>query len=97
MSAMDLQKELRRLVAEYNRVKKTYLLIYAADVEKSTLVQSMMLSINMSDYQLIHEMLRNVKQEKLDLYIETQGGSGEAAEEIVRFLHSHFCTDREIT
>jgi len=44
----------------------------------------------MSDYQVIHEMLRQVDKQKLDLYLETPGGSGEAAEEIVNFLHDKF-------
>jgi hypothetical protein len=44
----------------------------------------------MSDYQVIHEMLRQVDKPKLDLYLETPGGSGEAAEEIVNFLHNKF-------
>ena len=46
----------------------------------------------MGDYHILHEMLRNVDGEKLDFYIETPGGSGEAAEEIVEFLHSKFET-----
>jgi hypothetical protein len=46
----------------------------------------------MNDYQIIHEILREIEQPKLDLYIETPGGSGEAAEEIVNFLHSKFET-----
>ncbi len=50
------------------------------------------LSLIMGDYHILHEMLRNVDGEKLDFYIETPGGSGEAAEEIVEFLHSKFET-----
>jgi hypothetical protein len=88
MSAMDLQDELKRLIRQYNEAKNTYLLIYAVDVDKSA--QGLNVSLVMSDYQVIHEMLRQVDKQKLDLYLETPGGSGEAAEEIVNFLHDKF-------
>jgi len=46
----------------------------------------------MNDYQIIHEMLRRIEKPKIDLYLETPGGSGEAAEEIVKFLRNKFET-----
>jgi hypothetical protein len=88
MSSMDLQNELKRLIHEYNRVKGTYLLIYAVDFDKSR--QGLSIDLVMNDYHIIHEILRNVQGDKIDLYIETPGGSGEAAEEIVKFLHNKF-------
>ena len=90
MSAIDLENELKRLIAEYNKIKDSYLLIYASDMEKSFLLQGNILSLSMGDYQNIHEILRLVDSEKLDFYLETPGGSGEAAEELVTFLHSKF-------
>jgi len=90
MSVMDYEVELMRLISEYNKKKNTYLLIYAVDLEKSGIVQSNDLSLNMSDYHIVHEMLRNSDKSSLDFYIESPGGSGEAAEEIVEFLHSKF-------
>jgi hypothetical protein len=88
MSATDLQNELKRLIHEYNRVKGTYLLIYAVDFEKGR--QGLSIDLVMNDYHIIHEMLRKLEKNKIDLYIETPGGSGEAAEEIVNFLHGKF-------
>lgn len=88
MSVIDLEEELRRLILKYNKAKGTYLLVYAADFEKGGLVQ--WISLSMSDYQTIHEMLRHIDSDKIDIYIETPGGSGEAAEEIVKFLHEKF-------
>jgi Serine dehydrogenase proteinase len=44
----------------------------------------------MDDYYTIFDMLRNIDSTNLDFYIETPGGSGEAAEEIVRFIRSKF-------
>jgi hypothetical protein len=90
MSATDLQGELKRLVQLYNKAKKTYLLIYAVDFEKAAFIQGLNISLVMNDYQVIHELLRKVEKQKLDFYLETPGGSGEAAEEIVNFLHNKF-------
>ncbi|GMO27460.1 MAG: hypothetical protein Ta2F_03030 [Termitinemataceae bacterium] len=90
MSAIDLQNEIKRLIRLYNDAKKTYLLIYAVDFEKGAHNQGLNVGLSMSDYQIIHEMLRNLNKDKIDLYLETPGGSGEAAEEIVNFLHSKF-------
>lgn len=44
----------------------------------------------MDDYYTIFDMLKNIDSKNLDFYIETPGGSGEAAEEIVRFIRSKF-------
>jgi hypothetical protein len=88
MSATDLQNELKRLINEDNNAKETYLLIYAVDFEKGR--QGLSIDLVMNDYHIIHEILRKIERTKIDLYIETPGGSGEAAEEIVNFLHSKF-------
>jgi uncharacterized protein YggU (UPF0235/DUF167 family) len=88
MSSIDLQDELRRLIREYNSIKETYLLVYAVDFEKSR--QGLIIDLVMNDYHVIHELLRKVEKNKIDLYIETPGGSGEAAEEIVNFLRTKF-------
>jgi hypothetical protein len=88
LSAIDLQNELKRLVHEYNNAKGTYLLIYAVDFEKAR--QGVSIDLTMNDYHIIHEILRKNERTKIDLYIETPGGSGEAAEEIVNYLHSKF-------
>lgn len=89
MSAMDLQDELQRLILQYNQLRKTYLFIYAVDFDKAAL-RGVDISLNMTDFQFIHEILRKVDKTKLDFYLETPGGSGSAAEEIVTFLHRKF-------
>jgi hypothetical protein len=88
MSAIDLQNELKRLIHEYNITKDTYLLIYAVDFEKAR--QGVSIDLVMNDYHIIHEILREIVRKKIDIYIETPGGSGEAAEEIVNYLHGKF-------
>jgi ClpP class serine protease len=92
MAAIDLQNELKRLISEYNHLKNTYLLIYAVDFEKGAQIPGLNISLIMNDYHVIHELLRDVQKSNIDFYLETPGGSGEAAEEIVNFLHKKFET-----
>lgn len=42
------------------------------------------------DFYTIQDILRESDKKQIDFYIETPGGSGEAAEEIARFLHKKF-------
>ena len=86
MSSIDLEKELLELIGKYNRYRNSYLIVYAGAIGK--LIPDV--TISMDDYYLIYDMLNNVSSPKLDFYIETPGGSGEAAEEIVTFLRSKF-------
>jgi hypothetical protein len=86
---IELQEELSKLISQYNTLRETYLLVYAAATEKpipdSSLVQS--------DSYKIRDLLSSQKgRSKVDVYLETRGGSGETAEEIVRFLHQNFET-----
>jgi hypothetical protein len=86
LSAADLETELLRLIKEYNRVRETYAIVYASAIGKQ-LTDNI---LNQDDYYTIHDLLHNATSQKLDMYIETPGGSAEAAEEIVRFLHRKF-------
>jgi hypothetical protein len=86
LSAADLEKELLDLINQYNDIRDTYLIVYAAAINKH--IPDILL--NQDDYYTIHDLLRDKNVKKLDMYIETRGGSGEAAEEIVRFLRSKF-------
>src|SRR5690606_14230484 len=60
------------------------LIIYASAIGKP--IPDIVLT--MDDYYVIYDILRNEKAVDLDFYLETPGGSGEAAEEIVRCLRS---------
>ena len=84
--ANELQTELLRLIGEYNKLRKTDLLVYAAAMNK----QVPDVSLSMDDYYVIFDLLRTNSSKKLDCYIQTPGGSGEAAEEVVRFTRSKF-------
>lgn len=86
MSAKGMEEELLRLIGKYNKVRDTYLFVYVGAFGKS--IPDIPLSID--DYYIIFDMLKEVKSDNLDFYIETPGGSGEAVEEIVRFIRAKF-------
>jgi ClpP class serine protease len=62
------------------------ILVYAADLNKSNPA----ISINYSDVLPFNDQLANLKGKKLDLILETPGGSGEAAEDMVRVLRDKY-------
>ncbi len=62
------------------------ILVYAADLNKRT----DLISINYSDLLPISDQLSNLTGKKIDLIIETPGGSGEVAEDIVKLLHDKY-------
>ncbi|MCK4745236.1 Clp protease ClpP [Candidatus Parcubacteria bacterium] len=61
-------------------------LVYAADLNKRVDA----ISINYADLLPISDQLSNLKGNKIDIIIETPGGSGEVAEDIVRLLHDKY-------
>lgn len=88
MGILDLQNELQRLIKAYNKETGRYLFIYASDINKGG--RGINVSMVQDDFYNIQDILRETKQDKIDFYIETPGGSGEAAEEIAKFLRKEF-------
>jgi len=89
LSIPDLESELMKLISYYNKLRNTYLFVYAAAIEKPIPG----VPLEQSDFYVIRDLLANKKNvQKVDIYIETPGGSGETAEEIVKFLHNNFDT-----
>ena len=88
MSASELEEELIGLIKEYNRLRGTYLFLYASAIGKPIPD----ISLTMDDYYAIYDMLISKDSDILDFCIETPGGSGEAAEEIGRFIRNEFET-----
>lgn len=88
LSVKDLEKELTLLMQRYNKLRNTYLFIYSAAIKKSI----PQVALEQDDFYIIYDMLSKLPdtKKKIDFYIETPGGSGEAAEEIVRFLRKKF-------
>lgn len=85
---LEFKEELKRLVKQYNSLTKGNLFIYAADFNKGR--RGVEVSLKQDDFYTIQDILRESPHKKIDFYIETPGGSGEAAEEIARFLHKKF-------
>lgn len=89
LSGPELESELLKIISEYNKLRRTYLFVYAAAIGKPIPA----VQLEQSDFYVIRDLLTSKKDlEKVDIYIETPGGSGETAEEIVRFLHNNFDT-----
>ncbi|MEW6748778.1 MAG: hypothetical protein AB1295_03670 [Candidatus Micrarchaeota archaeon] len=80
LSVAELESELQRLIKEYNSYRSTYLFVYAS----SNMKPIPNASLEQDDYYIIADILKNeTKSKRLDFYLETPGGSGETAEDIV--------------
>ncbi len=90
LSVPDLESELLKLISEYNKLRDTYLFLYAAAIGKPIPA----IPLEQADFYVICDLLAGKKDffRKVDMYIETPGGSGETAEEIVKFLRNNFDT-----
>jgi hypothetical protein len=89
LSASELESELLRLISAYNKLRDTYLFVYAAAFGKPIPA----IPLEQADFYVIRDLLTGKKGlQKVDMYVETPGGSGETAEEIVKFLRNNFDT-----
>jgi len=77
-----LENELQSLIKQYNQRRGTYLFVYSVAISK----RIPDIALQQEDHYIISDLLKEKSIDKLDFYIETPGGSGEAAEEIVRCL-----------
>jgi len=89
LGVLELQEELQRLIAAYNKHTGRYMFVYAADINKGR-TRGIDVSLVQDDFYNIQDILRESDKKRLDFYIETPGGSGEAAEEIAKFLRNKF-------
>ncbi len=89
MGLIDLQSELQRLIKDYNKYTGRYLFVYSSDINKGR-TRGVDVSLIQDDFYNIQDILRESTENKIDFYIETPGGSGEAAEEIAKFLRKKF-------
>ena len=85
---LEYKQELRKLIKRYSDLTGRNIFIYAADFNKGR--RGVDVSLMQDDFYTIQDILRESDKEQIDFYIETPGGSGEAAEEIARFLHKKF-------
>lgn len=86
LSGNDLEQELLKLIADYNKETGRYLMVYSSAMSKPIPGTS----LSMDDYYITADLLPEKGSTALDVYIETPGGSGEAAEEMVKLFRSRF-------
>lgn len=82
----EFENELKRLIKEYNKLRNTNLIVYV-----SSFVPNLPCSLDRKDFFYFKDLLDGVEKGKdLDVYIETPGGDGTVAEEIVRYIRSEY-------
>lgn len=79
---LERKKQLARIAA----IRKRDVLAYAVDVTKS----KSPINVNYTDLLPITDQLSGLKNDAIDLILETPGGSGETAEDIVRLLRGKY-------
>lgn len=83
---MQLEEELMKLIKKYDKITGKHLFLYSVDLNKSDVPNT----LSIDDLYTIKDILRNDDSKKLSFYIETPGGSGEAAEEIAKLLRNKY-------
>lgn len=86
MNFAELAAERKQQLARIAALRGRDVLVFAADLQKTRLP----IDINYSDLLPIHDQLSNLKGTALDLILETPGGSGETAEDIVKLLRAKY-------
>ena len=80
----DLVRERKTQLARIAALRNRCVLVMAADF------RSRLASLTVEDLLPIVDQLSNLQGDALDLVLETPGGSGEAAEDIVRLIRRKF-------
>jgi len=88
LGVLELKDELKKLIGQYNGLTGRNLFVYAADRNKGP--RGIDVTLTQDDFYTIQDILRESDKQQIDVYLETPGGSGEAAEEIAKFLRKKF-------
>lgn len=87
MSMEQLTAERKKQLALISQLRGNRdVLVVAADLNK----MEGQIAINYSDLLAVNDQLSVLKGDAIDLLLETPGGSGEVAEDIVRLLHQKY-------
>lgn len=84
----EFEKELKRLIKLYNSKRNTYMFLYV-----SSFNPNLPSSLEQKDYYFIKDLIEKNEtntSQNLDIYIETPGGSGTTAEEIVKLTRKNY-------
>src|SRR5450759_4064698 len=90
MSPPQIIEAIKQLIKKYNSETGRWLFVYSSDPSKGNPSSGVDPSLNMQDFFMIQDILHDCKNPNIDIYLETPGGSGEAAEEIAKFFHNTF-------
>jgi ClpP class serine protease len=87
MSLDDLNRERKEQLRRIAKARDRDILVYASDTNKATQAP---VALNNSDLILVNDQLSNLTGKAIDVLLETGGGSGETAEDIVHLLHHKY-------
>jgi ClpP class serine protease len=82
----NLTKERKLQLKRISAIRERDVLVFAADLNK----QIQQISIDYSDLLPFTDQLSNLNGTKLDLILETPGGSGEVAEDLVKAMRNKY-------
>ena len=82
----SLSAERKKQIRLIQEIRERPLFIYASDLNKN----KHPISINYSDLLLFRDQIQEVNSKKIDIVLETPGGSGEIAEDIVNLIRKKF-------
>lgn len=87
LSFQEITNERKKQLKKISALRGTDVLVYAADSEKAGQAQ---IAIVREDLLPIKDQLSNLSGHSIDVLLETPGGSGEVAEDIVRLLRTKY-------
>lgn len=82
----ELTEERKTQLKRISQLRDRDVLVFAADINKGTA----QISIDYSDMLPFTDQLSNLKGRRLDLILETPGGSGEVAEDLVKAMRDRY-------
>lgn len=85
--SLDLNAERKKQLGRIAQIRERDVLVYAADSNKASQAP---VALDHSDLLPITDQLSNLTGKAIDVILETGGGRGETAEDIVRFLHGKY-------
>jgi len=83
---LDLVAERKKQLNRISQIRGRAILVFAADFDKANAP----ISINFSDLLPINDQLSQLTGSAVDIILQTPGGSGEAAEDIVKAVRNKF-------